>query len=93
MSGPGIVFTLLLAVAVALASVVRNSRTRDVLEFEIELGLLWVGFTFLLMLTPGGAERVLATMGMLGAIAGVIGGAVVALTGASPPPRQLPDRS
>lgn len=92
MDGPGIVFALLIAVAVALASVVRNSRRRDVLEFEIELGLLWLGLTFLLMLS-GEPDRVLATMTVLGAIAGVTGGAVVALTGSSAQPRELPDKT
>jgi hypothetical protein len=98
LSGPfglndaGITFSLLIALVVVIGSVVRHIRKRDVLGFEIELWLLWVGLTHLLMIGAD-AESVLATMSLFGAVAGVAGGAVVALAGSGRAPEQLPDRT
>jgi hypothetical protein len=83
----GIVFALLIALQVALASVLKHRRDGDVVDYWIDLGFLWSGLTFMLFLT-GPADRVLEVMSGLGGLIGLLGAAVIALARA--PQGRLP---
>jgi hypothetical protein len=89
--GAGVAFALLIALQVAVASLVKHRKEGDVIPYWIELGFLWVGLTFMLMLT-GPADRVLAVMGGLGGLIGLIGASVIALANRDAP-RSLPESS
>lgn len=84
----GVFFSLFVAFLVAVGLVRHRRPKRALFDFEMDLAMLWTGVTFLLMLSdPGFAGEILAIMGMIGAAAAAVGGALVAL-----PWRHEPDR-
>ena len=92
-STPAVIFTLVLAMFTALWFAVTRRRDRELLAFEADLGMLWAGLTFWLMVSnPGDAGEVLGAMLPIGAIASVVGGLVVATGGADAESEELPER-
>jgi hypothetical protein len=93
MGDAGVFFPIVIAGVVALGLVIKRGRDRSVLDFIFDLALLWVGLTFVLMLGDlEDAEQVLAPMSVIGGVAAVVGGALVALPRKASSP-QLPSGS
>jgi hypothetical protein len=91
---PGEFFSLLLSLLVAIGLMLRRRRERAVLDFEVDLALLWVGVTVMLML--GGtedADEYLAIMTLMGALVGLVGGLFVALPHAKSKSKELPEET
>jgi hypothetical protein len=89
--GPAVIVSLIIAAATAIGLLLRRRPNRAVLDFEIDLGLLWAGVTVVLMLAaPADADQVLSSMGVLGAVAAAVGGVLVALPRGREP-RELPE--
>jgi hypothetical protein len=89
--GVGVVFTLLIALQVALASAFKHREDRGITDFWLDLGFLWVGLTTLLM-TSASPDRVLTIMATLGTLTGMAGTAVIAFADKDGP-LALPDRT
>jgi hypothetical protein len=87
------VFTLVVAAMMVMWSAVTKRRKREVLEFEVDLGVLWIAMTFwLMLLNPSDVGDVLEIMMPGGFLASLLGGLVVATGHADPDPEQLPER-
>jgi hypothetical protein len=84
-------FSLILAFLVFLGALIKGVRRGSVLDFEIDLSMLWVGFTFMMMLMmPFAAEAILARMALFGAMGGIGGGALISMA-RRPEPKALPE--
>jgi hypothetical protein len=87
------VFTLAVAAFVVAWSAITKRRSRRVLDFEVDLGVLWTAMTFSLMLAnPGDVGGILGVMMPSGFLASLLGGFVVATGPAEREPEQLPER-
>jgi hypothetical protein len=92
-SEPVMVFTLAVAAFVVAWSAITKRRSRRVLDFEVDLGVLWTAMTFSLMLAnPGDVGGILGVMMPSGFLASLLGGFVVATGPAEREPEQLPER-
>jgi hypothetical protein len=89
--GAGIMFAFLLGLFAAIGLMLERKGKSGVLDFEVDLLMLWIGLTLLVIVTQGeGADEFLAFSTMLGAVTALFGGAVVALRRPEQPPLQLP---
>lgn len=90
---PVVIFSLVVAALIASWSAITRRRDRKVLDFEVDLGVLWFAMTFFFMLTnPGDAGNVLEVMMPAGFLASLMGGFFVATGPSEPQPAHLPER-
>jgi hypothetical protein len=83
--------SLVVAMFVAIALAASRHDGRQILDFELDLGMLWTGLTLVFMLANGG--EVLEVMMPLGVGAALVGGLIVALGPSEPKPKELPERT
>ena len=89
---PVVIFSLVVAALIVAWSAVTKRRERKVLDFEVDLGVLWLAMTFFYMLVnPGDAGDVMEIMMPAGFLASLVGGMVVATGPGDPEPEQLPE--
>ena len=89
---PAIIFTLVITMFIAVWFAVTRRRDREVLGFEMDLGALWAGLTFWLMVSdPADAGETLGLMLTVGAAASVVGGLIAATGPTADQPEQLPE--
>jgi hypothetical protein len=90
MGDAGIIFPLVIAGVVALGLVMKRAKDRSVLNYILDLALLWIGLTLVLMIgDTDDADEVLAVMSLIGSVAAVVGSSLVALPRKNAQP-QLP---
>jgi len=92
-SEPVMIFTLAIAAFIVAWSAVTKRRDREILDFEVDLGVLWTAMTFWTMvLMPNDMGAVLEVMMPAGFLASLVGGFFVATGPSDPQPDQLPER-
>ena len=92
-SEPVMIFTLAVAAFMVAWSAATKRRDREVLEFEVDLGVLWTAMTFWMMaFMPDDMGAVLEVMMPAGFLASLVGGFFVATGPSEPEPEQLPER-
>ena len=86
------IFTMVIATLVAAWLAVGRRSNRELLDFEMDLGALWAGLTFWLMMSnPGDAGQVLEVMMPAGALGSVLGGVIVATGSDEEELKRLPE--
>jgi len=95
-SEPVMIFTLAVAGLMVAWAAVTKRQNRKLLDFEVDLGVLWTAMTFWIMvLNPEEVGAVLEVMMPAGFLASLVGGLIVGTgpSGDEPEQLELPERT